>query len=264
MENETTIRLGIFVTVLVAMIIIERFLPKRELTVSRTARWFTNFSISVINVISLNAMAFVLPVLAVGAAIDASANGLGVLNTIAIPFWVELLVTLLLLDLVIWAQHWATHKVPFLWRLHRVHHSDENLDVSSALRFHPIEIVLSMLLKIGVVYVLGADPWVVVAYEVLLNGMAMFNHANIRLPNAMEKALRLVVVTPDMHRIHHSIDRAEHDMNYGNALSIWDRVFGTYLPEPQDGQLGMKIGLTYPNAKPTRLDWSLLFPFFRK
>jgi sterol desaturase/sphingolipid hydroxylase (fatty acid hydroxylase superfamily) len=156
----------------------------------------------------------------------------------------------------------VTHKVPLLWRLHQVHHADRDIDVTTAIRFHPIEIALSMLLKIGLVYALGAPAAAVVAFEVILNGCAMFNHANIRLPRRLDAVLRLFIVTPDMHRVHHSIDRSEHDANYGFNLSIWDRLFGTYVAEPAGGHHGMTIGLApYQTDEPTRLGWSLLLPF---
>jgi sterol desaturase/sphingolipid hydroxylase (fatty acid hydroxylase superfamily) len=171
-------------------------------------------------------------------------------------------VALLALDLAIWAQHLVSHKVPLFWRLHQVHHADRDIDVTTAIRFHPIEIGLSMLWKIVVVLVIGASPLAVFLFEVILNGCAMFNHANLALPRSLDGILRLIIVTPDMHRVHHSVLRREHDSNYGFNLSIWDRLFRTYTAQPEGGHQGMTIGLPpYQNLNPSRFDWSLLLPF---
>jgi len=168
------------------------------------------------------------------------------------------------MDFAIWVQHLLSHKIPLLWRIHRVHHSDIEFDVTTAIRFHPVEIALSMGFKIGLVYLLGPAAWTVVVFEVLLNGSAMFNHANIALSQKLDRVIRSVLVTPDMHRIHHSVHRFEHDSNYGFALSWWDRLFGTYTHSPQDGHRQMKIGLQWQDLRPTRLIWSLALPFLRK
>lgn len=257
-------RLPVFLGLFALFALLEHWAPRRQLTAPRASRWITNWGFTIVNTVVLRAMAFGLPLLAVGAALDASQNGLGLLNNVAWPFVVEILVAILVLDFVIWGQHLITHKVPFLWRLHRVHHADTDIDVTTAIRFHPVEIGLSMLLKIGVVYLLGPAAIAVVLFEVLLNGTAMFNHANIRLPLWLDAIVRRVLVTPDMHRIHHSVHRHEHDSNYGFALSIWDRVFGTYIETPAAGQDGMQIGLEWQDDRPTRLGWSLALPFFRK
>jgi sterol desaturase/sphingolipid hydroxylase (fatty acid hydroxylase superfamily) len=151
-----------------------------------------------------------------------------------------------------------------LWRLHRVHHSDRDLDVTTAIRFHPLEIALSMGIKIGLVYVMGPSAVAIVLFEILLNGSAMFNHANIKLPLWLDHSLRLVLVTPDMHRVHHSVHRAEHDSNYGFALSIWDRMFGTYIAQPAMGHDAMDIGLEWQDDRPTKFGWTLWLPFRRK
>ncbi|MEM6357192.1 MAG: sterol desaturase family protein, partial [Pseudomonadota bacterium] len=176
--------------------------------------------------------------------------------------WLEVLLVFVVLDFAIWAQHVASHKIPILWRLHRVHHSDRDIDVTTAIRFHPLEIAFSMILKIGLVYALGAPVVAVLLFEVVLNGAAMFNHANLRLPRGLDRWLRFAIVTPDMHRVHHSIDRAEHDANYGFNLSVWDRLFGTYIDQPAGGHEGMTIGLEpHQDEGPTRLGWTLAFPF---
>ena len=264
MENETVIRLGIFLGLFVLLALIEAYAPRRERKQTRQSRWVTNWGFSIANTLTLNALAIGLPLLAVGAAMDADGNGWGLFNRLDLPFAVEVIATVLILDFAIWLQHLITHKVPFLWRLHRVHHADVDIDVTTAIRFHPIEIALSMLLKIGLVYLLGPAAVAVVIFEIILNGTAMFNHANIKLPLWLDAIVRRVLVTPDMHRVHHSVDRAEHDSNYGFALSIWDQIFGTYIPQPADGHDDMKIGLQWQDERPSKLGWSMALPFFRK
>ena len=264
MENETTIRLGIFLGLFTLFALAEALVPRRARVQPRSSRWITNWSITIANTLVLRALAVGLPLLAVGAAIDASNNGWGLFNTIALPLWLEFLLAVLILDFAIWLQHLITHKVPLLWRLHRVHHADRDMDVTTAIRFHPVEIALSMLLKIGIVYALGPAALAVIVFEILLNGTAMFNHANIRLPLGLDRVLRMVLVTPDMHRVHHSVHRYEHDSNYGFALSIWDRMFGTYIPQPDEGHDGMTVGLQWQDDRPSTLGWSLALPFRRK
>ncbi len=221
----------------------------------------TNWGIVIVDTLTIRALAIAMPLLAVGAAIDADAKGWGLFNALSLPLWLEIALTILILDFLIWGQHVITHKIPLLWRLHQVHHADPDFDVTTAIRFHPLEIALSMILKIGAVYALGPAALAVILFEILLNGMAMFNHANLRLPLRLDAALRRIIVTPDMHRVHHSVHRAEHDTNYGFSLSIWDQLFGTYRPQPDGGHEGMKVGLQWQDARPTRLAWSLLLPF---
>ena len=190
---------------------------------------------------------------------------LGLLNQVDWPYWLKVLIALLVLDLAIWFQHLVSHKVPIFWRLHQVHHADRDIDVTTAVRFHPVEIALSMLWKIAIVVPLGASPFAVFLFEVILNACAMFNHANIALPAWLDRGLRIFIVTPDMHRVHHSVLRSEHDRNFGFNLSLWDRLFRTYRAEPEAGQQGMTIGLTpYQSEAPTRFGWSLLLPFWRQ
>lgn len=264
MENETLTRLSIFLGLFAVLACIEWLMPRRDLTQSRAARWSTNWGFTVVNAVFLNLMAFALPLLAVGAAIDAGSNGWGLFNALAWPAWLEIVIAILVLDFAIWLQHLITHKVPLLWRLHRVHHADVDIDVTTAIRFHPVEIGLSMLLKIGLVYLLGPAALAVILFEIILNGTAMFNHANIKLPLWLDAIVRRVLVTPDMHRVHHSVDRAEHDSNYGFALSIWDQIFGTYIPQPVDGHDTMKIGLEWQDDRPSKFGWSLALPFRKK
>lgn len=263
MVSETVIRLGAFFGIFSVMALLEIAVPMRRRCLGRTRRWATNWALSIINAGLTALMKAGLGAAAVLAAIDAAERGIGLFNTVAWPAWAEVLAVFVALDLAIWAQHLLSHKIPILWRLHRVHHADRDIDVTTAIRFHPVEIVLSMLLKIGLVYALGAPVVAVVLFEVVLNGVAMFNHANIRL-GAADRWLRLAVVTPDMHRVHHSIERREHDSNYGFNLSIWDRLLGTYVANPRHGHQDMIIGLAqHQTEKPAGLIWSLAFPFRR-
>ena len=264
MENEALIRLVVFAGLFLVFAAIEALVPQKRRTQTRPHRWFTNWALVVIDSLTLQALGWVLPLLAVGVAYSATQNGWGLFNNIGWPWWLEIGLSVLILDFAIWFQHLITHKIPLLWRLHRVHHSDRDIDVTTALRFHPLEILLSMLLKIAVVLVLGPSAVAVILFEVILNGTAMFNHANIRLPLGLDRLLRLVLVTPDMHRVHHSVHRGEHDSNYGFALSIWDRIFATYIPQPRDGHDDMVIGLRWQDNMPNRLGWALWLPFGKK
>jgi len=264
MENELLIRLSVFLGIFTVLATVEVWAPRRPRAQGRGRRWATNWGIVVIDSLALRLIAIALPLLAVGAAIDAGNKGWGLFNVLDWPVWIEVAIAVLILDLAIWAQHLVTHKVPVLWRLHRVHHADVDMDVTTAIRFHPVEIALSMLLKIGLVYLLGPAAIAVVIFEVMLNGMAMFNHANINLPARVDAVLRRVVVTPDMHRVHHSVDRAEHDSNYGFSLSVWDRMFGTYIAQPRDPHETMETGLAWRDERPSRLGWSLALPFRAK
>jgi sterol desaturase/sphingolipid hydroxylase (fatty acid hydroxylase superfamily) len=265
-QSDGLIRLAVFAGVFLLMAAIERILPKRRLSVSKARRWLTNLGIASVDTLVLRVMAaLAVPVAAVAAAFFAKDHQLGLLNQVDWPYWLRLLIALLVLDLAIWAQHLASHKVPLFWRLHQVHHADRDIDVTTAVRFHPIEIALSMLWKIAVVVPLGASPFAVFLFEVILNACAMFNHANIALPAGLDGTLRLLIVTPDMHRVHHSVLRDEHDRNYGFNLSVWDRLFGTYVAQPKAGHQGMTIGLPpYQSEAPTELGWSLWLPFRRQ
>src|SRR5215510_10175766 len=262
-QSDGLIRFSIFAGVFLAMALVELLWPKRTLIVSKRKRWLTNLSLSATGTLLLRLMAATaVPVAAVAAAFFAEAHGIGLLNQVAWPAWIKTVIALLVLDLAIWAQHLASHKVTLFWRLHQVHHADRDIDITTAVRFHPVEIALSMLWKIVVVVPLGASPLAVFLFEVILNACAMFNHANIALPQALDRALRLFIVTPDMHRVHHSVLHREHDSNYGFNLSIWDRLFDTYTAQPEAGHQGMTIGLnSYQSEAPTRFGWSLLLPF---
>ena len=261
MENEALLRLVLFIGLFTLFAGMEWALPRRTRRASQPRRWATNWAIIILDTLTLRLVALAIPLLAVGAAIDAQSKGWGLLNQFDMPFALNLMLTILIFDLAIWAQHVASHKIPALWRIHRVHHADRDMDVTTAIRFHPIEIALSMLLKIGLVYLIGPAAWAIVIFEVVLNGSAMFNHANIKLPLWLDKVLRLFMITPDMHRIHHSVKRSEHDTNYGFALSWWDRMFGTYTLNPAEGHEEMKVGLQWQDDRPNRLAWSLSLPF---
>jgi sterol desaturase/sphingolipid hydroxylase (fatty acid hydroxylase superfamily) len=261
MEHSDTLRLVIFLILFAAFALLERVSPRRVPLHARGHRWATNGAIMVLGAVLLRGLAVLLPLLAVGAALDAGQLGWGLFNTLQWNPWVEGALAFLILDLAIWTQHLVTHKVPVLWRFHRVHHADGDFDVTTAIRFHPIEIAASMLLKIAVIYALGPAAIAVVVFEVALNGTALFNHANLALPRWLDGALRRVLVTPDMHRVHHSTIRAEHNSNFGFCLSVWDRIFRTYRAQPAQGHDAMTIGLDWQDDRPSRLGWSLLLPF---
>jgi sterol desaturase/sphingolipid hydroxylase (fatty acid hydroxylase superfamily) len=256
--DESTVRLAVFIGVFAVMALWELLAPRRGVVYGRGRRWVTNLGIVVADTVALRVL---FPVLAVGMAEISQARGWGLFSLTELPAWLEIALAAILLDLAIYAQHVAAHKVPILWRLHRVHHADRDFDVTTGLRFHPIEICLSMLWKFVVIVALGADPLAVLIFEVVLNGCAMFNHGNVRLPLAIDRVVRLVVVTPDMHRVHHSVIHRETDSNYGFNLSVWDRLFGTYTPQPRDGHDGMTIGIEqFRTRGDLRLDRMLIQP----
>ncbi|MEL6298546.1 MAG: sterol desaturase family protein [Pseudomonadota bacterium] len=268
--SEAAFRFSMFAFVLITMVALEVALPKRELSESKSRRWITNFAIVGIDSLAVRLLArlpeffgaIATPLAAVGAAMAAEHYQIGLFHWIALPDVVVFVATLLILDFAIWLQHYLSHHVPVLWRLHQVHHADADIDVSTAVRFHPVEILLSMLYKIVWVVALGAPALAVVVFEVVLNGCAMFNHANINLPRPLDRLLRMIIVTPDMHRVHHSTLRREHDTNFGFNLSVWDRLFRTYTDQPEGGHHGMQIGLPeYRSGEPSGLLWSLSVPF---
>ena len=264
MEHEALIRLAIFLGLFAILASAEAVFPRRTRHQSRQSRWFANWGLVLIDTLALRLVALLIPALAAGASLDAGAQGWGLFNALDWPLWLEFLLAVLIFDFAIWAQHLITHKIPVLWRLHRVHHADRDMDVTTAIRFHPVEIALSMGLKIGLVYLIGPSVFAIVVFEILLNGTAMFNHANLRLPLGVDRLLRMVLVTPDMHRVHHSVHRHEHDSNYGFSLSLWDRLFGTYIAQPEKGHDEMTVGLEWQDERPAKLGWLLALPFFRK
>lgn len=240
MDFDISIRLFAFLSVFGLMASWEAIAPRRQLSAQKLNRWVANLSVAVLNTIVIR---IVLASGAVGVAMVAADQGWGLFNMLDWPVWLEVMLALLLFDLLIYVQHVAFHSVPMLWKVHRVHHADPDYDVTTAVRFHPVEAVLSMVLKIAGVAVLGASPTAVLAFEVILNGMAMFNHANVRIVPSADKLLRWMMVTPDMHRTHHSIIPRETNSNFGFNLPWWDRLFGTYVENPSKGHERMTIGL---------------------
>lgn len=238
-QYESTLRLSCFVAVLGAVAIWQWQRPRRALSQGLPVRWLNNFGMVVLNTVLLR---LVFPVAAVGAAFLAAENGWGLFNIVEWPVWLETVICILALDMLIYVQHVVFHKVPVLWRIHRMHHVDLDFDVSTGLRFHPIEILISMAVKWAAIIILGAPALAVLVFEILLNAFPMFNHANAGLPARADRVLRWLVVTPDMHRVHHSVIRKETDSNYGFNLSWWDRLFGTYRDQPARGHTGMTIG----------------------
>ena len=240
LQNETVIRLTAFFGVLALVALAEIVLPRRRLTASKLRRWASNLGIVFLNSLFVRLL---LPATAAGFAVFAAQRGWGVFNVLDAPAWVGIIASVVFLDFAIYLQHVMFHAVPALWRLHRMHHADLDFDVTTGARFHPIEILLSMLIKFAVIAVIGAPAAAVIIFEVLLNATAMFNHGNFRLPIGLDRVLRLFVVTPDMHRVHHSIEDHETNSNFGFNLPLWDRLFGTYKDQPDAGHEGMTIGI---------------------
>jgi sterol desaturase/sphingolipid hydroxylase (fatty acid hydroxylase superfamily) len=259
LAHAATLRLTFFCAVLAIMIGWEFAAPRRRLSASLAVRWSSNLGLAIVGALLVR-LAF--PVVAVGTAAIAAERGWGLFNWVAAPSWLAIALSVVALDLAIYAQHVVFHKVPPLWRLHRMHHSDVDIDATTGVRFHPFEIALSMAIKMAMIVALGAPAVAVVIFEVLLNATAMFNHGNVKLPQAVDRALRRVIVTPDFHRVHHSVHRDETDSNYGFNLSVWDRLFRTYRPQPRDGHETMTIGLDIFRAPRQRhLDKLLIQPF---
>jgi len=260
MEN-SAFRFGVFISVLLLMAIAEAVFVRKQRQLLRTQRWSTNIGMTALNVFVLNLLGPITAIVAADYAMDNS-WGLLSLSPLPIPFVLEVVIGIVLLDLAIYFQHVCSHKIPFLWRFHKVHHADRDIDVTTGIRFHPIEAVLSMVYKCIVILLLGPITIAVVAFEVLLNASAMFNHANVKLPAKVDAWLRLVIVTPDSHRVHHSEIQQETDSNYGFFLSMWDRIFKTYIAQPSRGHKNMVIGLSeFQHEKPASLWWCLKLPF---
>lgn len=255
---EPLVRLGAFSGVFILMALWELLAPRRPQAIGRRTRWPNNLGVVILDTLVVRVL---FPAGAVGIAMLAQAKGWGLLNLLQQPGWIAVPLSVLVLDLAIYAQHVAFHSVPVLWRLHRMHHADLEFDVTTGLRFHPAEIVLSMLIKAAVVIALGAPPIAVLLFEVLLNATSMFSHGNVRLPGAMDRVLRWIVVTPEMHRVHHSILRRETNSNFGFNLPWWDRLFGTYRAQPEAGHERMTIGIShFRDPRELRLDRMLLQP----
>ncbi len=256
---EGGIRLGVALGLFALLALTEALKPRRKRTQTRKARWTTNLAIIMVDSVIVRLL---FPAAAVGVALWADAAGFGLFNMVEAPFWLAILISFLVLDCAVWASHVASHKVPLFWRFHRVHHADRDIDVTTGIRFHPVEIIASMAWKAAVVALLGAPAIAVIVFEIVLNGTAMFNHSNWKLPLRLDRWLRLVLVTPDMHRVHHSAKGDETDSNYGFNLPWWDRMFGTYIDQPEAGHDGMTIGLNrWQDDRPARIGWAMMAPF---
>ncbi len=259
LENEVIIRLTAFASTFALMALLETLLPRRELRFNRRLRWPANLGITLLNTVIVR---LVFPVAAVEFALRREAAGSGLLNAVDIATPLSICIAVVLLDLAIYAQHVVFHRVPLLWRLHRMHHTDNDIDVTTGARFHPVEILLSMLIKFAIIAAIGAPATAVLLFELILSSSALFNHSNFALPATADRLLRLVIVTPDMHRVHHSVVVTETNSNYGFNLSIWDRLFGTYVAQPEQGHTNMTIGqpsTQTPDAQ--SIDSMLALPF---
>lgn len=258
-DNVVFIRLGFFLSIFSLMAIWEIFAPRRKLTASKIIRWFNNLTLTLLNSMLVR---WLFPLAAVSAALWSVEHRWGLFSLFGIPQWISGLTVIIILDFTIYMQHVFFHKIPFFWRFHRMHHTDLDIDVTTGARFHPIEILLSMVIKIAVIIMLGAPVWSVIAFEILLNATSMFNHSNIFINQKADKILRTILVTPDMHRVHHSVLIKETDSNFGFNLSWWDRIFGTYRNQPERGHKEMTIGLAnYRDKKWLTLPWMLAVPF---
>lgn len=257
LSPESTVRLWVFMVMAVALVLCELAFPRRTQS-RRLLRWPGNFGIFLTNAVMLA----LLPISAVAAAVFSIQYKFGLFYWFEIAFWPKVVATIVILDLVIYFQHRLLHMVPCLWRVHRMHHTDPEFDFTTALRFHPIEIFLSILIKAVAIVLIGAPVFAVIVFEIILNGSAMFNHSNLKLPGLVDRFVRLVLVTPDMHRVHHSILSREHNMNYGFALSLWDRIFGSYRAQPSGSHEAMEIGLPeFRDERESRIDWLVTHPF---
>ena len=257
---EAALRLGFFIGIFAVMALWELLAPRRVLTVGKAIRWANNLGLVALNTLLLRLL---FPAAAVGMAALANDQGWGLLNHFQVPAWLAVPVAMIALDFVIWLQHVMVHAIPALWRLHRVHHADPDYDVTTGSRFHPLEIILSMLIRFATIALLGPPLAAVIIFEVLLNATAMFNHGNVRLPTKLDRILRWFVVTPDMHRVHHSIEDDETNSNFGFNLPWWDRLFGTYRDQPRGGHEGMTVGIRGYN-QPRDVSWlpgMIVLPF---
>jgi sterol desaturase/sphingolipid hydroxylase (fatty acid hydroxylase superfamily) len=258
-SQETVIRFGFFSGIFLCMAVMEKIWPKRSLLISKPRRWFANLLMQLVNTTSLR---LIFPVFPVGIALLCTERGWGLLNFCQVPWAFAIVAGILALDVAIYFQHVMFHATPLFWRLHMVHHTDQDIDVTTGVRFHPLEIILSLSIKMAVVAIVGAPALAVLIFEVLLSGASMFNHSNLKIPIVLDRIIRLLLVTPDMHRVHHSVIIRESNSNYGFSFSVWDRVFGTYRPQPADGHEHMKIGLNgYHDDRSLKFLALLAMPF---
>ena len=262
-NNEKDVRMVIFIVMLAFIGLWELIAPKRALKVSKLIRWTNNLALVFLNSFIIR---FIFPLAAIGVAKVASEQGWGLFNLYEVPFWYAFIASIIILDFVIYLQHVMVHAIPALWRLHRVHHADLDYDVTTGSRFHPLEIILSMLIKFAAIVLLGPAVITVIVFEIILNATAMFNHGNIGLPKKLDKIMRWFLVTPDMHRVHHSIEDDETNSNFGFSLPWWDRLFGTYREAPRAGHQNMVIGI-HKFDDPKQVSWlhgMLMLPFIGK
>ena len=263
LANEKEVRMSFFFGMLITIGLWELLAPKRALTISKSVRWVNNLGLVFFNSFLLRVL---FPAAAVGVAVFASEQGWGLFNYFNLPLWFAVLASVIIMDFVIYVQHVMVHAIPMLWRLHRVHHADMDYDVTTGSRFHPIEIIISMLIKFATILLLGPPIVAVIIFEIVLNATAMFNHGNISLPKSFDKYLRLLLVTPDMHRVHHSVEDDEANSNFGFSLPWWDRIFGTYRAQPRAGHKDMTIGIN-KFRDPKQVSWlpgMLMLPFVGK
>ncbi|PWV99895.1 sterol desaturase/sphingolipid hydroxylase (fatty acid hydroxylase superfamily) [Hoeflea marina] len=261
--TEPVLRLTAFGLIFACLSLTELLAPRLERAelhgAWKSRRWATNIAMVVLSSLALR---IIFPLAAVGTALWAASNGYGLFAHVGLPAWLAGIIAFVVLDFAVWLEHLVSHKWTWLWRIHRMHHADTGIDLTTALRFHPLEIVLSMLWKATVIVALGPPAIAVLVFEIVLNGSAMFNHANIKLPIGVDRWLRTLIVTPDMHRIHHSTDPRETDSNYGFNLAVWDRLFATYTHRPRLGDEKIEIGLSeYRGLLPASLPWALALPF---
>ncbi len=256
---ELIIRLSFFFGIFAIMALWELKAPRRPLRSSKRFRWLNNIGITFFNTLLLRLL---FPAAAIGVALYASQQQWGVFNQVGLPLWFEVIIAVIILDLCIYWQHRLFHRVPLLWQLHMMHHSDVDLDVTSGARFHPIEIILSMLIKMAIICLLGPAIVAILIFETILNAVAMFNHSNVRIPTEIDRCLRRFVVTPDMHRVHHSVIKTETNSNYGFNLPWWDHLFGSYCAQPAKGHDNMTIGLDqFQQSHTQTFRWMLSLPF---
>jgi len=263
LANEKMVRMGFFFGILVIMGLWEIIAPLRQLTVSKAVRWTNNLGLVFLNSFIVRLL---FPTAAIGVAVFANEQGIGLLNFYSTPYLMAVIISVIAMDFVIYIQHVLVHAIPALWRLHRVHHADLDYDVTTGSRFHTFEIIFSMLVKFATIIVLGPPVVAVIIFEIMLNVTAMFNHSNISLPKGIDNVLRWFIVTPDMHRVHHSVEDDEANSNFGFSLTWWDRLFGTYREAPRAGQLGMTIGINH-FRDPKQVAWlhrMLILPFIGK
>ncbi len=259
--DEIIVRLTFFFGLMTIIIILESLYSKRPLLIKRKVRWRINFSLIVIN----NIIKFFIPFTAVSLALYAEKNQIGLFNFLTpIPLFIKIISSVILLDLIIYLQHVFSHALPWFWRLHKIHHIDQEFDATTGLRFHPLEVIISTFIKCATVLIFGIPFIAVLIFETVLNALAIFNHSNIALPFSIDKFLRLVIVTPDMHRVHHSVIKEETNSNYGFGLSLWDKIFKSYKDQPKKGHLKMTIGLNnYREINKTNLLDLLIIPFYK-